>query len=139
MRFVPVSSGYATFEHIKVSTLSARASHLFNQGTNAIELIRLESEALKKLKALIKNTASRSQYGDLVAPLEEEKHHVVFGIVTHKTSQQKSKNLPLFSRISLMRNLKALQVRGVKGSFGFIEDKSAKTEGLKKKRLRKDR
>ena len=64
----------------------------------------------------------------------KRRHHVVFAIVTHKDAKGKSKNLPLFSRISLMRNLKALQVRGVKGSFGFIEDKTPKTEGTKKKR-----
>jgi uncharacterized protein (TIGR04141 family) len=123
---------------VKVSTLSAKLSHLFNQGTNAIELLRLENTALKNLKAVIKQRAVKGQYAKLVAPLENERHHVIFAMVTHKDAKAKSKNLPLFSRISLMRNLKALQVRGVKGSFGFIDDKTPKTEGTKKKRKKKE-
>lgn len=132
-----VDDGYALFQHVKVSTLSAKLSHLFNQGTNSIELLRLESVALKNLKTLIKEKAAKGQYAALVAPLETALHHVRFAMVTHKDAKGKSKNLPLFSRISLMRNLKALQVRGVKGSFGFVEDKTPKTEGTKKKRKKK--
>jgi uncharacterized protein (TIGR04141 family) len=130
--------GYALFQHVKVSTLSAKLSHLFNQGTNAIELLRLESAALNNLKAVIKEKAAKSQYARLVAPLDSTLHHVIFAIVTHKDPKGRSKNLPLFSRISLMRNLKALQVRGVKGSFGFIEDKTPQKEGTKRKRRKKD-
>jgi len=59
-------------------------------------------------------------------------------MVTHKYPKHKSSNLPLFSRISLMRNLKALQVRGVKANFGFISDESPKSQGKKKKRKKKD-
>jgi uncharacterized protein (TIGR04141 family) len=124
----------AVFQHVKVSTLSSKLSHLFNQGVNAIELIRLEDEALRKLKTLIKEKVARAKYDAMVAPLNEKSHRVVFAIVTHKDPKQKSKNLPLFSRISLMRNMKALQVRNVAASFGFIEDKKTRTQGTKKKR-----
>jgi len=41
------------FYHIKVSTLSPQLSHLFNQGTNAIELLKLEPESVQRLRALI--------------------------------------------------------------------------------------
>jgi uncharacterized protein (TIGR04141 family) len=133
-----VQDGYAVFQHVKVSTFSAKLSHLFNQGTNAIELIRLEKEALDNLKARIKQKGKRGQYSTMVYPLDEERHRVIFVIVTHKDRDQKSKNLPLFSRISLMRNLKALQVRAVQANFGFIEDKSPKAKGVKKRRKGKE-
>jgi len=57
--------------------------------------------------------------------------------VTHNDKNKKSKNLPLFSRISLMRNLKALQVLNVKAGYGFVEDRCVKAEGKKKTKKRK--
>jgi uncharacterized protein (TIGR04141 family) len=129
-----VSEGYAVFQHIKISTLSSRLSHLFNQGINAIELIRLEEDALSNLKKRIGERVAPSVYETMVAPLDAERHRVDFVIITHKAGANKSRNLPLFSRISLSRNLKALQVRGVKGHYGFVEDKSPKTAGVKKPR-----
>lgn len=132
-----VADGYAVFHHVKVSTLSARLSHLFNQGTNAIEVIRLEDEALAKLRELIKKSVDAAAYDAMSNPLADQKHHVVFAIVTHKDKGQKSKNLPLFSRISLVRNMKALQVRGVRAGFGFVDDQSPKKDGTKRKSKKK--
>ncbi len=97
-----VVDGHAVLYHIKVSTLSAQLSHLFNQGTNAIELLKLESNALENLKKLIQKVAGNVTSNSFIAPLPDQKYHVVFGIVTHKDKMQKSGNLPLFSRISLI-------------------------------------
>ena len=132
-----VEDGAAIFHHVKVSTLSSQLGHLFNQGANAIELIKLEDEALEKLKSLINEKVDDNDQEELIAPLDDQNHHVVFAIVTHKDKNQKSKNLPLFSRISLMRNMKALHLMNVRASFGFVEDKTRKTDGRKKKRKRK--
>jgi uncharacterized protein (TIGR04141 family) len=132
-----VEDGIALFYHIKVSTLSSMLSHLFNQGTNAIELIRLESQALENLKRLIRAKAIASKQREFLAPLNTANHGVVFAIVTHKDKSKKSRNLPLFSRISLMRNFKALQTMNVKASYGFVEDKRAKAAGKKKTRKKK--
>lgn len=129
-----VSDGFAVFSHIKISTLSAQLSHLFNQGTNAIELLKLDADAVERLKAAIAEKGGDEVAGQFSQPLEDQKFHVVFGIVTHKDRQLKSGNLPLFSRISLMRNMKALQIMSVRASFGFIEDASPAKEGRKKKR-----
>ena len=96
------------FYHIKISTLSAQLSHLFNQGTNAMELLKLEEEAVEKLKALINQKAVKGTAEEFFQPIDERKYKVVFGIVTHKDKARKSKNLPLFSRVSLRRNMKAL-------------------------------
>ena len=132
-----VEDGAAVFHHVKVSTLSSQLSHLFNQGTNAIELIKLEVEALEKLKSLIKEKIGDGEYEAMIAPLYGQNYRVIFAIVTHKDKNEKSKNLPLFSRISLMRNLKALQLMSVGAGFGFIEDKAPETHGRKKKRRKK--
>jgi uncharacterized protein (TIGR04141 family) len=132
-----VKDGRAAFHHIKVSTFSALLSHLFNQGTNAIELLKLEKEACDNLKGLVEAAAADGTADGFLTSLNEEKYHVIFGIVTHKDKAGKSLNLPLFSRISLMRNMKALQVRSVRASFGFVADESAKSAGKKKQRKKK--
>jgi hypothetical protein len=46
-------------------------------------------------------------------------------------------NLPLFSRISLMRNAKALQLMGTACKLSFIEDQSEKKTGIKKERKKR--
>jgi uncharacterized protein (TIGR04141 family) len=128
-----IRDGKATFCHVKVSTLSAQLSHLFNQGINAIELLRLESEAVERLSALLK--AANAENSDAaMALLAEGQCHVQYAIITRKDPDSRSLNLPLFSRISLMRAMKALHVRGIDRSFTFVADNSAETEGKKKRR-----
>jgi hypothetical protein len=51
--------------------------------------------------------------------------------VTHKDKQLMSGNLPLFSRISLMRNMKVLQIMRVRASFDF-EDVHRKAKARRK-------
>lgn len=132
-----VTDGCGVFNHIKISTLSAQLSHLFNQGTNAIELLKLDQEAVDRLKAAVSDKVGNGSAVQFLQPIDEKIFHVVFGIITHKDKQFKSDNLPLFSRISLMRNMKALQVMSVRANFGFIEDVSQKSQGKKKKRKKK--
>ncbi|MGJ5096236.1 DUF6119 family protein [Bradyrhizobium oligotrophicum] len=125
--------GKAIFCHVKVSTLSAQLSHLFNQGINAIELLRLDNEAVERLTTLLK--AANAPYSDIAAELVAQGQcHVQFAIITRKAPESRSLNLPLFSRISLMRTLKALHVRGIERSFTFVADNSAESEGKKKRR-----
>ena len=71
-------------------------------------------------------------------PVNDGKFHVVFGIITRKKKAAKSKNLPLFSRMSLMRVMRDLQVMSVKACYGFITDASPKKAGKKKKRKRQN-
>ena len=121
-----VKNGHAIFHHVKISTLSAQLSHLFNQGVNAVQLLKSEHQAVDKLKSLIQDRTSGggSTLARLLRPIGDQKFRVVFAIVTHKDKPQKSWKLPLFSRISLMRNMKALHLMGVKGSYGFIANRS---------------
>lgn len=130
-----VQDNLGTFYHIKVSTFSAQLSHLFNQGTNAIELLKLDQGARDKLDALVENAnISDNDKNSFKAPMSGLEYSVIFGIVTHKDKDRKSLNLPLFSRISLMRNMKSLQLMSIPASYGFIDDKTTRTAGKKKKR-----
>ncbi|MDX1217394.1 sporadically distributed protein, TIGR04141 family [Sinorhizobium medicae] len=133
-----VRDGVATFYHVKVSTLSAQLSHLFNQGVNAVELMRLEPQAIDKLEALVRELMAGGDPDALVALVRGREYRVVFGIVTRKNPAGRSMNLPLFSRISLMRGMKALQLMDVSGSVIFIADQVVAAEGRKKKRKKKD-
>lgn len=132
-----VRDGVAAFYHVKVSTLSAQLSHLFNQGVNAIELMRLEPQAVDKLEVLIREVLAGGDPDALVALVRDRKYRIVFGIVTRKDPTGRSLNLPLFSRISLMRSMKALQLMDVPASVMFIADQVAAAEGRKKKRKKK--
>jgi uncharacterized protein (TIGR04141 family) len=120
--------------HIKISTLSAPLSHLFNQGANSFRLLRSNDEAKQKLGALISANVPATEVAAFLAPLEPEKFQVVYGIITPKNANGKSKNLPLFSRISLMRCLKDFQLMGIKAEFAFITDASPPKVGKAKVR-----
>lgn len=133
-----VKDGFGVFYHVKVSTLSAQLSHLFNQGTNALEVLKMEEASRTKLDALIDGEAISDERKEAFkAPLADQNYSVAFVIVTHKDKAQKSLNLPLFSRVSLMRCFKSLQLMSVPAVYGFVEDKSPKVAGKKKKRKSK--
>ena len=101
--------------HIKISTRSSSLSHLFNQGLNSIELLRSESVAKNKLKKLVNNDG-------ICADIDNDKFEIIYGIITAKPSDNKSDNLPIFSRISLMRTLRTCRLYGVKCSVVLIDD-----------------
>ncbi|MBR5208640.1 MAG: TIGR04141 family sporadically distributed protein [Paludibacteraceae bacterium] len=102
--------------HIKISTRSANLSHLFNQGLNSVELLRGEEESCNKLKQLVDDKVN------YLSMIDEKKFGVIYGIITSKDRSDKSKNLPIFSRISLMRTLKTLQIMGIPCKVYFIKD-----------------
>ena len=114
-----VRAAAATLIHVKISTGSSLLSHLFNQGANSVELLKSDDDAPRRLVALIQ---ARADGVIDVAPVEEKRYAVVFAIITRKDPGQKSLNLPLFSRISLARNIRALhRLMGVPVSFGFVK------------------
>ncbi|PZQ95314.1 MAG: sporadically distributed protein, TIGR04141 family [Cereibacter sphaeroides] len=127
----------AVFYHIKVSTLSAQLSHLFNQGVNAIELMRLEPASIDLLEVLVRDTVAPATADPVVQHIRDRRYAIAFGIVTRKDSARRSLNLPLFSRISLMRSMKSLRLMDVPGSVMFIADESVAAAGRKKVRKRK--
>ena len=130
-------NGDAVFYHIKVSTFSSQLSHLFNQGANSIQLLKLESTSRSRMESLIAERVGQQERPAFVEPFLQQRWRVVFGIVTHKDKQLKSDNLPLFSRISLMRVMKEMQLMAVDARFGFIRNLRPKRTGTPRARKRK--
>jgi uncharacterized protein (TIGR04141 family) len=128
----------AVLHCVKISTLSAQLSHLFNQGTNSVNLMRSEVESLERMKSLVGNGLADEVKNALIFPIINDRFRVVFDIITHKDKQFKSDNLPLFSRISLMRCMKELKRMGIEAEYSFVTDVSPKSEGKKRKRKKKD-
>jgi uncharacterized protein (TIGR04141 family) len=127
--------GNARLIHVKISTDAPAMSHLFNQGSNAVELLRSEPEARDNLSALILAKANSPDVTDeLLAPVPDSKFEVAYAIITPKDKSGRSGNLPLFSRISLRRNLKSLEVMGTPAVFGYIDDSYGRSIGRKKPR-----
>jgi uncharacterized protein (TIGR04141 family) len=114
----------ASLYHLKISTRSSHLSHLFNQGVNSIELIELEETSRDKMKELIVDRIAENDQNSYLGPFEEFDFRVVFGIITHKDPANRSDNLPLFSKISLMRNMQRLDLMRVPCALAFIPDES---------------
>lgn len=133
-----VRDGMATFYHIKISTLSAQLSHLFNQALNAVEIIQLEPESLERLNELIRNRLAGEASQPFLEKIANRNYRIVFGVVTGKDPARNSLNLPLFSRIGLMRSMKVLQSMGLTSNLMFIRDNTIAGDGRKKPRKRKD-
>lgn len=110
--------------HIKISTRSSQLSHLFNQGVNSIALLKQEPECSRKLKAAILERAPHFNQDDVGAPIDQKRFSVIFGIITRKPEAGGANNLPLFSRLSLMRAMQTLDLYEVPCSLMFIEDRS---------------
>lgn len=125
---ISLHDGVARLTHTKISTSSSLLSHLFNQATNSVDLLSVEPAAVEKLKELIvrcdKTGAALAQ---LEPAIDQQDFEVVIAIITHKLGAEMTKNLPLFSRISLRRNLKAMQARKIPIKFAFIEDQYDRT------------
>lgn len=102
--------------HVKISTRSSSLSHLFNQGYNSATLLRMESEAREKLKDLLNNDGPSSLL------IDSNKLSVVYGIISKKNPANKSRNLPIFSRISLLRVINGFRLMNIPCSLYFIQD-----------------
>lgn len=132
-----VTQNAIVLHHVKKSTVSATLSHLFNQGLNSIQLIRDEEEALENLKALAADKAPDGAEAAFLEAFEGKNYKVAFHIITHKNKDDKSLNLPLFSRISLKRTMKELRRMGIEAEYCFVENQAAQSVGKKRKRTRK--
>lgn len=129
----------AILHHVKISTLSGQLSHLFNQGTNSVNLLRSEDESMQKMLDLLSEKSPSGALTDFQKPLKEGNLKVCFQIITHKDKNQKSLNLPLFSRISLMRCMKELRRMAIEAEYSFVKDVSPSSDGKKRKRKKKQK
>ena len=135
---VDEKSKTAIFYHVKLSTRSSTLSHLFNQGLNSIELLRLNDYARNKIKELIKKSTSGKSKNQIEA-IDNDNLRVVYVIITKKKNADKSLNLPLFSRISLKRCLNTLKLMKIDAKICFIENLSEKKPSKPKERKRKNK
>ena len=129
-----IKKGKAVLYHVKVSTLSATLSHLFNQGVNSVELIRSEPTAKNIFRNLVEGKLNGNNKSDYLSPIDQDGFRVVYAIVSRKDKNKKSANLPLFSRISLMRSIKRLNLISEKPAFCFIKNITEKKAGKDKPR-----
>lgn len=109
--------------HIKISSRSSQLSHLFNQGVNSIELLYLEEASRNKLKELLHQQTNN----DLTIAnniIDKKNYKIIFGIITKKDKNLRSDNLPLFSKISLLKVLHILELTRTEVSLTFIPDNS---------------
>jgi len=111
-----IKDDFLEMAHIKISTRSSSLSHLFNQGVNAVELLRRNEEAVNKLKELIDDNV------EMLPFIEQGKYSISYGIITKNDKQRKSKSLPIFSRISLLRTANALKTMNIPVRIYFIYD-----------------
>ncbi len=126
-------SGYrALFYHVKISERSSLLSHLFSQGINSIQLILQEKMSCDKLKKLIIKNLGDNDQNNYLLPFDGRDFKVIFAIISKKDAKFKSTNLPLFSQITLMRNMKILDLMNVKSSVIFIDDQSKNKKLLTK-------
>ncbi len=109
-----VNNDAANLIHIKISTRSASLSHLFHQGTNSVEVLRLNGEARDKLKNLLQP--------DQRTPIDNTNFSVTYGIITAKDKFKKSDALPIFSRISLRRATQSLRLMAIDCNVVLIKD-----------------
>lgn len=117
-----ITDGHAVFTHVKVSTRSQLLSHLFNQGATSIEGLKQEPAIKERLKALLSERLAGRNAEPFLAPIDEGKHRVVYAIATEKPAEGLSGNLPLFSRMSLRRNIKFFNLVGVPVTCSYVRD-----------------
>ncbi|HIB5333149.1 TPA: TIGR04141 family sporadically distributed protein [Klebsiella quasipneumoniae subsp. similipneumoniae] len=129
---ISYQDNYCIFHHIKISSRSSQLSHLFNQGVNSIELLILEKSSKEKLKSLIEENIQGKDLDSFNRVIDSGNYKVEFGIITKKPAELKSENLPLFSKISLMRSLRTLSLYRTEGVVSFIKDISPSKEGYSK-------
>jgi uncharacterized protein (TIGR04141 family) len=124
----------AKFYHIKISTRSAQLSHLFNQGVNAIELVEREQVSREMLRQLIIERLNGNNEDVYTTAIDGGEFKVVFAIITRKNPGGRSDNLPLFSKITLMRNMQTLDLYKVRSALTYIDDQSPQKDGFSRHR-----
>lgn len=110
-----IKDNYLELAHIKISTRSASLSHLFNQGVNSVELLRVNNDAKNKLIELTNDIPEMKSY------IESGTFRVTYGIISKK-NDKKLEGLPIFSRISLYRVVNSLKTMNIPVQIFYIYD-----------------
>ena len=130
--------GVAVLTHVKMSTASSELSHLFNQGSNSLELLLANDDARAKLAKLIELKAPGPvAAASLIGQIDRDLIRVDYAIVTHKPASGGIENLPLFSRISLARAARAMKAMRIEVRLSFVPNVAPDRPGAKKVRKSK--
>lgn len=122
--------------HVKIGTTSDRLSHHFNQGVNSLTLLVEQEEARQRLASLVADRSGGTCPPDVLDALEHRRFAVSFAIVTHKDEAGHSDNLPLFSRLSLRRQLRAITRTQTPAKFEFVKDTTESSVVRRRERRR---
>ena len=76
------------------------------------------------MEAVITQKLDGADPARYLAPFAHSDYKIVFGIITHKDPAGASSNLPLFSKLSLMRNMQRLDFARIPCALTFIPDHS---------------
>ncbi len=125
---ISYDENFCNFYHIKISSRSSQLSHLFNQGSNSIELLLLETQCSDKLIKLINEKGAKPLTQKLEESIVSKKFKLIYGIITRKPQKYASDNLPLFSKVSLRRNFRELELMRTDCFLTFINDISPPKE-----------
>lgn len=117
-----VVNGRVELIHVKVGTTSDRLSHHFNQGVNSLVLLVEQAASRHALAELVATKAGGKCPDDVREALDQLRFTVSFVILTHKAESGGSENLPLFSRLSLRRQLRAITRSQTPAHFKFVKD-----------------
>lgn len=109
--------------HVKIGgSSSSPLGHLFNQGYVSTELLLKDSDMKAKVISKINdNTNSKADKNKIIEHLKKDNFEVIYAIITKK---KKITDLPLFTKIALVKAWRNLNKLQIKSKVFFIEDKS---------------
>lgn len=111
--------------HVKIGTTSDKLSHHFNQGANSLGLLIERADCRQKLITLVAERAGGICPNEIRALIETKRFAVSFVIASHREEGQRSLNIPLFSRLSLRRQIRSIVRAQTPVSFEFVKDVTA--------------
>lgn len=133
-----VENGIPVFVHVKIGVVSARLSHLFNQGLVSLDYLGSDNQnAKEKLCSLLhqklNDTSRANSYAEA---LNADRAKVVYAIVCKKDPALGVNALPLFSRIALSKVVKEFRRTKTFVEVQLVKDEVS-TEARKKKSAKK--
>jgi uncharacterized protein (TIGR04141 family) len=125
--------------HIKDQTSSSRLSHLFNQGTVAARVMKMDGpfrDLLRTKIAAQEAALGMAGYQTLVAdsasPYSEGAHLIVYAVICSRVGAG-TNQLPFFSLVTFRQAANELRALGYKCAFAWIAKPASTTTKAKRK------
>lgn len=133
-----VDNGIPVFVHVKIGVISARLSHLFNQGLVSLDYLGSgNQDAKEKLRSLLcQKLNDQPRANSYVEALNADRARVVYAIVCKKDPALGVNALPLFSRIALSKVVKDFKRTKASVEVQLVKDEVS-TEARKKSSRKK--